>query len=100
MLARVEAGLAPLGARVEALSLSGRGSWQATLDSGAVVEIGRGSDDDIVARTGRFVATVRQVTGRYQRPLEYADLRHTDGYAVRLKGVSTTNGADKPAQKK
>ena len=23
-------------------------------------------------------------------PLEYADLRHTDGYAVRLKGVSTT----------
>ena len=32
---------------------------------------------------------VRQVTSRYQRPLEYADLRHTDGYAVRLKGVST-----------
>ena len=32
----------------------------------------------------------RQVTARYQRPLEYADLRHTDGYAVRLKGVSTT----------
>ena len=28
-------------------TLSGRGSWQATLDSGAVVELGRGSDDDV-----------------------------------------------------
>jgi cell division protein FtsQ len=101
MFGRLGPTFAPLEAKVETLSLSGRGSWQATLDSGAVVEIGRGSDDDIVARAGRFVATVRQVTGRYQRPLEYADLRHTDGYAVRLKGVSTTtNAGDKTAQKK
>jgi len=43
---------------------------------------------------------VRQVTSRYQRPLEYADLRHTDGYAVRLKGVSTLiNAGDKPQKK-
>ncbi len=101
MSARLDGVLSPLGAHVEALSLSGRGSWQATLDSGAVVEIGRGSDDDIVARTDRFVSTVGQVTGRYQRPLQYADLRHTDGYAVRLKGVSTTfDSAAKPAAKK
>jgi cell division protein FtsQ len=97
MLGRVETALAPLAARVEQLSLSGRGSWQATLDSGAVVELGRGSDDEVIARAGRFVATLPQVTGRYQRPLAYADLRHTDGYAVRLKGVSTT--ADKPNKK-
>ena len=102
MLGRVEAGLAPLGARVEALALSGRGSWQATLDTGAVVELGRGSDDDVLARAGRFVATVGQVTSRYHRPLEYADLRHSDGYAVRLKGVSTTTDAasDKTSKKK
>ena len=102
MLARVEAGLAPLGGRVEALTLSGRGSWQATLDSGAVVELGRGSDDDVLARAARFVATLDQVTSRYHRPLEYADLRHSDGYAVRLKGVSTTSdaAADKSAKKK
>jgi cell division protein FtsQ len=97
MLGRVAAALAPLGARVEALALSGRGSWQATLDRGAVVELGRGSDDEVIARAGRFVVTLPQVTGRYQRPLAYADLRHTDGYAVRLKGVSTT--ADKPNKK-
>lgn len=102
MLGRVEAGLAPLGGRVQALSLSGRGSWQATLDTGAVVELGRGSDDDVLARAARFVTTVDQVTSRYHRPLEYADLRHSDGYAVRLKGVSTTPDAasDKTAKKK
>ncbi|MEO8079797.1 MAG: cell division protein FtsQ/DivIB [Caldimonas sp.] len=101
MLGRLAPALAPLDAGVEALSLSSRGSWQATLDNGAVVELGRGTDDDVLVRTARFVATVPQVTGRYQRPLQYADLRHTDGYAVRLKGVSTTAGAgDKPAQKK
>jgi cell division protein FtsQ len=89
-----------LQTRVDGLQLSGRGSWQATLDTGAVVEIGRGSDEEAVARTARFVSTVRQVTSRYQRPLEYADLRHTDGYAVRLKGVSTLiNAADKPQKK-
>ena len=33
--------------------------------------------------------TVSQVTGQYQRPLESADMRHNDGYAVRLKGVTT-----------
>jgi len=89
-----------LQARVDGLELSGRGSWQATLDTGAVVEIGRGSDEEIVARTARFVATVRQVTSRYQRPLEYADLRHTDGYAVRLRGVSTLiESGDKPKKK-
>ena len=101
MFGRLGPAFAPLDSRVEMLTLSSRGSWQVTLDSGAIVEIGRGSDDDIVTRTGRFVATVHQVTSRYQRPLEYADLRHTDGYAVRLKGVSTTlNSADKVAQKK
>jgi cell division protein FtsQ len=97
MLGRVETALVPLGARVEQLALSGRGSWQATLDSGAVVELGRGSDDEVIARAARFVATLPQVAGRYQRPLAYADLRHSDGYAVRLKGVSTT--ADKPNKK-
>jgi cell division protein FtsQ len=101
MLGRVDSGLAPLGGHVDELAYSGRGSWRATLDSGAVVELGRGSDDDVLARAARFVATVDQVTSRYQRPLQYADLRHHDGYAVRLKGVSTTSAdGDKSAKKK
>ena len=100
MSARLDGVLAPLGTRVDLLALSSRGSWQATLESGAVVEIGRGSDDEIAARATRFVATLGQVTSKYRRPLQHADLRHNDGYAVRLKGVSTTTGADKPASRK
>ncbi|HEX2542008.1 MAG TPA: cell division protein FtsQ/DivIB [Caldimonas sp.] len=99
MLGRIEAVIAPLGSRVEALALSSRGSWRVTLDNRAVLELGRGSDDDVVARSGRFVATLGNVTDRFQRPLEYADLRHQDGYAVRLKGVSTL-AAPVPEKKK
>jgi cell division protein FtsQ len=101
MLDKLGPVFAPLETRVGALALSSRGSWQATLDGGAVVEIGRGNDDDVLGRASRFVSTIRQVTSHYQRPLEYADLRHPDGYAVRLKGISTTLPiADKTAQKK
>jgi len=78
-----------MDAEIEALALSGRGAWRVALDTGAQVELGRGGDEEVLARTQRFLATLAQVTSRYQRPLEYADLRHHDGYAVRLKGVST-----------
>jgi cell division protein FtsQ len=78
-----------LDAGIDTLELSGRGSWRVALDTGAEIELGRGEDAEVLARTERFVRTVSQVTGRYQRPLERADLRHADGYAVRLKGVTT-----------
>ncbi|NBQ86617.1 MAG: FtsQ-type POTRA domain-containing protein [Betaproteobacteria bacterium] len=77
---------------VDELSLSARGSWRAVLDGGAQVELGRGSDDEVLARTRRFVDTLTQVAGKHGRRaqmLESADLRHTDGYALRLRGVRT-----------
>lgn len=82
----------PLGVRIETLAMSTRGSLRAELDSAAVVEIGRGTDDELVERTRRFVATVPQVIAQHQRPLVHADLRHNEGYAVRLKGITTTLG--------
>jgi cell division protein FtsQ len=91
MLIRLRPVLAPMPAQIETLSLSGRGSWRVELDTGAEVELGRGSDDEVVERTQRFVATVGQVISRYERPLEYADLRHNEAYAVRLRGISTTS---------
>ena len=90
LLNRLRPVLATMQAQIDTLTLSGRGSWRLELDTGAEVELGRGSDDEIVERTQRFVATVGQVTSRYDRPLEYADLRHNEAYAVRLRGVSTT----------
>ena len=91
-----------LDARVDTLWLSGRGSWRVALDNGAEVELGRGTADEVLARAQRFARTVGQVTAQYQRPLEYADLRHGEGYAVRLRGISTTarRTGRKPARKK
>lgn len=89
MAQRLQPLLAGRGLALQNLQLSQRGSWRATLDSGAEVELGRGSEDEVLARTERFVRTLAQVTGRYGQPLEYADLRHGDAYAVRLRGVTT-----------
>jgi cell division protein FtsQ len=82
--------LRPLDMEIEQLQLSSRGSWRVLLDSGATLELGRGTEDEVLSRTQRFVRTLSQVTERYRAPLEYADLRHADGYAVRLRGVVTT----------
>lgn len=85
---------------VSRLDLSGRGSWKATLEKGAVVELGRGSEAEVVARYGQFIANINQITTRYQTSLVSADLRHENGYAVRLAGVTTISNAPKGATKK
>ena len=98
MLQQVQPALARLGLGVMRLRLSGRGSWRVELDSGAEIELGRGSQAELLARTERFVRTLQPATGRWQAPLAYADLRHRDGYAVRLRGVSTTPAAPAAAR--
>jgi len=77
-----------LDTEVAGLAMSGRGSWRVELDSGASIELGRGTDEEVTDRTARFVRTVPQVLRRFHAPLESADLRHADGYAVKLKGVT------------
>lgn len=90
LLRRVQPALKTQGLVIERLHLSGRGAWRVELDSGARIELGRGSEDEVVARTQRFARTLTQAIGLWNKPLEYADLRHTDGYALRLRGISTT----------
>lgn len=84
---------------IDKLVLSARGSWRATMEKGAVIELGRGSEAEVIARAQRFVATMPRVEAQYQRRLESADLRHAEGFAVRLQGVTTTVPAP-PARKK
>jgi len=88
-----------LGEGIDRLDLSGRGSWRATLGSGAVIELGRGGEAEVVDRFGRFAQSITQVTATYRSPLLSADLRHADGYAVKLRGV-TTNTPGKPVNRK
>jgi len=78
---------------VDELELSGGGSWRVLLDTGAAIELGRGGVAEVTARVRRFLKTLNQVTSRYGRhanAVESADLRHENGYAIRLRGVSTT----------
>ena len=77
---------------LEQLELSVHGGWRARLDNQALVELGGGSVADVQFRLQRFLKTLTQVSSRYGRridALESADLRHQDGYAIRLHGVTT-----------
>ena len=77
---------------LDQLELTAHGGWRAHFEEGAVVELGSGSTPEVLARTERFLRTLTQVTSRFGRKsdaLETADLRHEDGYALRLRGVST-----------
>jgi cell division protein FtsQ len=88
MYRRLQPMFATLDVEVTALHLSGRGSWKVDLDDGAAVELGRGTQEEVTERTTRFVRTVPQVLQKFHAPLESADLRHAEGYAVKLKGLS------------
>lgn len=81
-----------LGLFVEDFELSPRGGWQVRLNTGANLTLGGGSETEVMDRTRMFVTTLTQVASRYGRTasaLEFADLRHRQGYALRLRGVST-----------
>ncbi len=77
---------------IEQVEMTGHGGWRVRLEEGALVELGAGTVPEVVARTQRFLGTLTQVSSRYGRKvdaLETADLRHEDGYAIRLRGVTT-----------
>ncbi len=88
-----------IDALLERLELTSQGSWRARLDNGADLELGQGSVDEIDARTQRFLGTLTQVSSRYGRDLESADLRYSNGYAIKLRGVTTTVAGDKEDKK-
>lgn len=74
------------------LELTGRGSWRGRLENGAVIEIGQGSLEELTERVKRFISTVQQTSSRFGRNIESADLRYPNGYALRLRGVTTSGG--------
>jgi len=83
---------------LESLALTERGSWRAKLAHGAVIELGRGSVDEVMVRVQRVSQTLAQVTqklGRKVTAIESADLRHDNGYALRVRGVSTQDVPNK-----
>lgn len=83
---------APYELTLDQLTLSTRGSWRGMLDTGAAIEFGRGRGEEVAARTQSFLSTVGPVARQYGRSVsavEGADLRHNQGYALRMRGVTT-----------
>jgi cell division protein FtsQ len=87
-----------LDMEIDLLELTARGSWRVQTRKGAQIELGRGSRAEMLQRLDVFLSTLKQVTARYGRgasALAGADLRHKDGYALRLHGVSTVEADNK-----
>jgi cell division protein FtsQ len=80
---------------IDELELSTRGSWRLLSAQGAVIELGRGQPHELMEQLQVFLRTLPKVAARYGRTpkaLSAADLRHKDGYALRLQGVTTIDG--------
>jgi cell division protein FtsQ len=93
--------MAKMDMSLDRLELSQRGSWSAQLESGASLELGQGTQQELGDRLKLFSKTLTQVASRYGRTttsLLSADLRYESGYALRLRGVSTlaVDGLKKP----
>lgn len=71
--------LAPLGSPIAELKLSARGAWEVSLESGLVLELGRG---ERMPRVERFVAAWPQLA-KSDPPPKYADLRYPNGFALK-----------------
>jgi cell division protein FtsQ len=101
MYRQLSKAMAPFELAIEQLELNGRGGWRMQLDSGTQMELGRGSVDAVEMRLHKFLSTHKQVLSSYQRSgfdrIESVDLRNGEGYAIRLRGVSTVVNA--PAEK-
>lgn len=83
---------------IDLLELTPRGSWRVQTKNGALIEMGRGSQSEMLERLDLFLTTLKQVAARYGRgttALAGADLRHKGGYALRLHGVSTVDADSK-----
>lgn len=72
------------GLDVHTLRLDPRGSWSMTLSNGAELLIGR---DDAKLRLARFARLLPQLAQQGRR-LDRADLRYTNGFALRWQGSS------------
>jgi cell division protein FtsQ len=83
---------------IEMIELTPRGSWRVETKNGARVELGRGTATELTQKLTVFLTTLSQVAASYQRTptaLISADLRHKNGYALRLQGVTTVESSNK-----
>jgi cell division protein FtsQ len=67
--------------KITGVALTERGSWSVSTDTGAQIVIG--DRDHAGRRLRRFLDVYPQVTAGHGQGFEYADLRYTNGFAVK-----------------
>lgn len=82
---------AAAGIGVKELAQDRRGSWSMALSDGTQVIVGR---NDAEARIERFAGLMPRLVAQQGRPLQRADLRYTNGFALVWSGAPA---ATKPA---
>ncbi|MGN6479552.1 cell division protein FtsQ/DivIB [Luteibacter sp.] len=70
-----------VGMSVTGVSLTQRGSWSVIMDSGAEIVIGDREQAD--RRLARFLDVYPQLIAGHRGGFAYADLRYTNGFAIR-----------------
>lgn len=84
--------LSPLQTKVKVLELNVRGSWLVTLERGTQIELGRGNTTDVIARATKFSMGAEKILLKLNKKvmdMQYIDLRHSEGYAMRMHGITT-----------
>jgi len=93
---RVGRQLQAVGLHVTGAHLDSRGGWRLDLADDAHLVIGR---TDPAQRLTRFISAWPELAGTHQQTFTYADLRYTNGFAVRWpqpsSAASATGGASR-----
>ncbi len=86
--------------QAQRLDLSGRGAWRLGLDGGVSIELGSGEPEQLAQRLDRLLPHAQAVARRFQTQIQGMDLRHSQGYALRLVGVGTKTEVPKKTPRK
>ena len=87
---------APTGVGVRGIALDPRGSWSLTLDNAAQVVVGRG-DEDARLRLTRFARLLPKLLSQEGKPLQRADLRYTNGFALSWGEAASAEPSPQPS---
>ncbi|NBS38770.1 MAG: FtsQ-type POTRA domain-containing protein [Betaproteobacteria bacterium] len=92
--------LAPLSRSPSVLSLSASHAWQAKLDDGSLLLLGRDEGLGMEHRVARWVESHRSVIERLMKPVAAVDLRYPNGFALQLAEQQTGQGGLKKSAKR
>lgn len=94
----------PMGVEPLGVTLTDRYAWRTRLSNNTQIELGREQNEqdraELEARVARFVQAWPQVVAQWGKQIEYADLRYSNGFAIRAANVRFLTDAQAAAAAK